>query len=215
MIITAITAHPRKPGRFSLMVDGRELAVLSIEAIERLRLASGGVVDERLSTEIDREAATLATYDRALNLLALRARSTTELRRALVKKGELPADADAAIARLVAAGFLDDASYARQFTRSKGVGGGLSKRRLQQELRRRGVERDVAEVAIDEVFVDEEVDEAVEIERVARKKLRTLTRVDLATRRRRLYAFLARRGYGSGAISRAMHLVSDDVPPDA
>jgi regulatory protein len=55
--------------------------------------------------------------------------------------------------------------------------------------------RDVADAAIVEVLHDEEVDEAAIIERVAQKKLRTLRGLDEETQRRRLFSYLARRGY--------------------
>ena len=76
-----------------------------------------------------------------------------------------------------------------------------------QELAKRGVGRDVSDDAIDEVFEEEGVDDATTIEAVARKKLRTLTRVDEPTRRRRLYSFLARRGYDSDDIARVLPAV--------
>jgi regulatory protein len=190
-----------------LDVDGAEVATLSIEAIERLRLGSGVPFDDRLALEVEREAGILDTYDRALNMLAARGRASADLRRVLIRKGE-PADrVTIAIERLERAGFIDDASYARQFTRSKGVGGGLSKRRVQQELAKRGVARDVSDEAIETVFVEEGVDEEASIERVARKKLRSLSSVDDATRKRRLYSFLARRGYDSDAIGRVIRIL--------
>jgi len=190
-----------------LDVDGAEVATLSIEAIERLRLGSGVPFDDRLALEVEREAGILDTYDRALNMLAALGRASADLRRVLIRKGE-PADrVTIAIERLERAGFIDDASYARQFTRSKGVGGGLSKRRVQQELAKRGVARDVSDEAIETVFVEEGVDEEASIERVARKKLRSLSSVDDATRKRRLYSFLARRGYDSDAISRVLRIL--------
>jgi regulatory protein len=215
-IITGITPSPRKPGRFSLEVDGREIATLSIEAIERLHLGSGVALDERTALEVEREAGILETYDRALNMLAARGRASADLRRVLVQKGEPPDRVDAAIGRLERAGFLDDAGFARQYTRSKAVGGGLSRRRVQQELSKRGVARDVSSAAIEEVFVEEGVDEEAAIERVARKKLRSLANVDAPTRKRRLYSFLARRGYDSGDISRVLRIVldEDDDEPD-
>ena len=148
-----------------------------------------------------------STYDRALDMLEARSRAVTELRRLLIKKGEPPDDVDAAIERLRAAGVLDDANFARQLTRSKAVGGGHSRRRIQQELAKRGVARDVSDDAIEEVFEDEGVDESETIERAARKKLRTLAGLDTATRKRRLYGFLARRGYNSDAIARVLRLV--------
>jgi regulatory protein len=148
-----------------------------------------------------------STYDRALDMLEARARASAELRRLLIGKGEPEADVDAAIERLRNAGLLDDANFARQFTRSKALGPGLSRRRLQQELTKRGVSRELSSSAIESVFVEEGVDEAATIERVARKKLRTLSSLDHTVQHRRLYAFLARRGYGSDDIARVIRLV--------
>ena len=135
------------------------------------------------------------TYARSLDMLARAPRSVRDLRRRLLLKGELQADVDAAIGRLTAAGLLDDAAYARAFVRSKVSSQGFSRRRLQQELAKRGVARDIADGAITEVLHDDEVDEVGNVERAALKKLRTLRGLDEETQRRRLYAYLARRGY--------------------
>jgi regulatory protein len=153
----------------------------------------------------------VATYDRALNMIALRARSSSELRRLLIRKGEPAVLVDVAIERLVRAGFLDDASFARQFTRSKAVGAGLSRRRVQQELARRGVARAIADVAIAEVFDEERVDESDNLERVARKKMKSLASLDATVQRRRLYSFLARRGYDSDDIARTVRNVMSSI----
>ena len=145
-------------------------------------------------------------------MLEARSRGVVELRRLLIKKGEPEADVDAAIERLKASGILDDTNFARQLTRSKAIGAGLSRRRIGQELTRRGVSRDISDEAIEAVFEEEGIDEAESIDRVARKKLRMLTKVDDATRRRRLYAFLARRGYDNDDIARVLQtlLVKSD-----
>lgn len=145
-------------------------------------------------------------------MLEARARAAEELRRLLIKKGEPPADVDAAIERLRGAGLLDDASFARQLARSKAVGAGLSRRRVQQELTKRGVARQTAEQAIEDVFAEERVDEGEAIERVARKKLRTLAKLDATVQRRRLFGYLARRGYDSDEISRVTRLLVSDAP---
>jgi regulatory protein len=205
-VITGIIPSARKTGRFDVLVDGRHEATLSIETVERLALAIGRAYDE-VRDAVHREAALLATYDRALNLLALRARSARELRRQLVRKGEPVDQVDAAIARLQVAGFLDDGAFARQFARSKAVGAGMSRRRIQQELGRRGVARQIGDDAIADVFEEEQLDERTVVEQAARKKLRSLTNLDDATRKRRLYAYLARRGYDLDDIRRAMQAV--------
>ena len=204
----------KRPGRFDVEIDGMPTSMLSIEAIERFGLAPGLVIDDRAAAAIEREAGILHTYDRALNMLAARGRASAELRRLLIRKGEPADQVDVAIDRRVSVGFLDDAAFARQFARSKGVSGSLSRRRLQQELGRRGVNREVGTEAIETVFAEEGVDEEAAIERVAQKKLRSLTNLDAPTRRRRLFSFLARRGYDSGDISRVLRQLvdaSDDV----
>jgi len=179
-------------------------ATLSLDAVDRLRLGVGGVLDDRVAEEIAREETILAAYDRAVNMLALRGRSSQELRRRLVQKGEDAPVVDIVIERLTHAGFLDDASFARQFARSKALGAGLSRRRLKQELSRKGIAGSVSEEAIADVFSEEAIDEDAAIERVARKKLKSLAQLDEATQRRRLFAFLARRGYDSSDIARVV-----------
>jgi regulatory protein len=205
-VITGIIPNARKPGRFDLVVDGRREAAVSLETIERLGLAVGRAY-EPVRDDVAREAALLATYDRAAGMLALRARSSRELQRHLVRKGEPPERVDAAIARLHAAGFLDDAAFARQFARSKALGAGMSRRRIRQELARRGVTPEIGDGAIAHVFEEEQLDEAAVVEEVARKKLRSLKNLDETTRQRRLYAFLARRGYDLDDIRHAMQAV--------
>lgn len=198
--ITAIVASPRHAGRFSVLVNGKAFATLGIEALERLQLAVGGSVEGRGEAIAD-EAAALHTYDRALNMLAARARSSRELERLLVRKGEEPRHVRVAIDRLTLAGFLDDAVFARQVARSRLSGAGHSPRRLRQELGRRGVNREVSDDAVADVVADEGIEEASLARGVGEKKVRSLQRLPPDVRKRRLYAFLARRGFSHSVIA--------------
>jgi regulatory protein len=134
-------------------------------------------------------------YSFALNLLAARPYATSALYRKLIQKKYSAADADDAIRRLVDNGLLNDAKYAEQYARSKILSTGSSKRRLQQDLYRKGIKGDIATTAIANVLEQEEIDPAVVIERVAKKKLAQLGDLEPLVLRRRLFAFLARRGY--------------------
>ena len=149
-VISGIIPAVRPPGRFAVLADGRELAVLSLDAIERLGLVVGRSA-AGLEDAIALESARLQSYDRALNMLAFRARSSQELARSLVRKGEERAHVEWAIARLQEQGLIDDAAFARAFTRSRVVGGKQSRRRVEQDLARKGVSRSVAGEAIDDV----------------------------------------------------------------
>ena len=145
-----------------------------------------------------------SAYNYALNLLSARPYSTRALHRKLIQKEYSAADADDAIRRLVDNGLLNDAKYAEQYARSKIVSTGASKRRLQQDLYRKGIKGDVATNAIANVIESEEIDPAAVVERVAKKKLAQMGDLEPLVLRRRLFAFLARRGYDVDEIKRVV-----------
>lgn len=213
-LITGIVPAARPAGRFSVLVDGREIAVLTLEAIERLRLAVGRPIDG-LEERVEQERLRLHAYDRALNMLAFRARSSSELARSLQRKGEERPHVDWALERLKEQGLLDDAAFARSFARSKVVDGKQSRRRVQQDLARKGVARSLSDEAIDTVIEEEAVDQRAIVEDAARKKLRSLSGLEPAVQRRRLYGFLARRGYELDDIRSVLSAINFSLGTDA
>lgn len=213
--VTQILEHPRKPGRYIVLVDGSEFATVSAETLAETKMRIGIVVDDALAARLNDAAEDTAMYDRALNLLSFRSRSSRELQRRLTEKGGSRERADRVIQRLLDAGLVNDGDFARQLTRSK-LAGGASRRRVQQELFKRGVARDVADEAVADVVEDEGLTDTDSIERVARKKWRTLRDLDDPTRRRRLYGFLARRGFDSSDVSRVVkQLAGEQSEPES
>ncbi len=84
----------------------------------------------------------------AIGLLARRAHSRLELRRKLSRRGFAPDAIEAAMARLVELGYLDDRSFAQGLVRRRGaLRGPLA---LSAELAARGVDRAQAEAAVAE-----------------------------------------------------------------
>lgn len=214
--ITAINPSPRREGRYEIFVDGARFAAVSVDTIGRLKLRIRGEVDAQTLAEIERDAQALATLDRAMNMLDFRARSTRDLRRQLLKKGEPEAFVDEALEKLTRAGVLDDASYAKVFTRAKTSSQGFGKRRISMELSKRGISREVSAPAINQALEEEEINEKDILEKAAQKKLRTLERYDPETKKRRLYAYLARRGFSSEDISKALRrLLGREATEDA
>jgi regulatory protein len=202
--ITAIVPHPRRPGRFAVAIDGCDAATVGIDGIERLALRVGAEVTARQAAGLADETGAVAVYDKAVQLLARRGYAVAELSRRLVRGGAEPRYAAIAIERLVANGALDDAEYARSLTRSRVRSRGASARRVKQELSRHGVAADVAAEAVEAVFVEEEVDETAVVEQLARRRAETMRGLDPVVRRRRLYAYLARRGYDADDVRRAV-----------
>ncbi len=192
--LTALAPDPRQPGYRLVEVDRGRFASLPVAALEPLRLEVGAAlapaVLDRLRELADIEAAERA----ALRALARRAHARLDLQRRLVKKQHPPAAVDAALERLASRGLLDDRRFAEQYaalraTRGKGPA------RLLGDLMAQGVERRTAEHAVRRALEEEGIDPGVEARAVATKRARQLAGLPVPVRKRRLLAFLLRRGY--------------------
>ncbi|MFC4786246.1 regulatory protein RecX [Nocardioides sp. MAHUQ-72] len=130
-----------------------------------------------------------------LDQLTGQARSRKELDDKLAARNVPPEIATRLLDRFEEVGLVDDEAFARSWIASRQPGKGLARRALAQELRRKGVDDEVAREALDEIdpAAEEEAARAL-----VRKKLRSLARVDDTTATRRLVGMLARKGYGSG-----------------
>ena len=200
-LITGIVPDARREGRLAVIVDGQPAATVSLDDIERLNLHVGATIDPAALSEADADC---ALYDRALRLLAARSRSAAEIRRRLRRDGAVADRIERVVGTLVFRGFLDDATHARAVTRSRVRSRAASSRRIEQELHRQGVAPDVATEAINEVFADEAVDESAVALAVARKRAALLADLPAPVQRRRLYGFLARRGYSPDIVRAAV-----------
>ena len=143
-------------------------------------------------------------YEYALNLLAQRAYTVRNLRRKLTQKGFEHAEAEKALERLQANGLLDDHKFAAEFARQRLVVAGASVRRVEQDLIRRGISPESAKAATRAVVDEGELDLGDSMDRLARKKLATLGDLEPQIKRRRLFGFLARKGYELDDIKRTV-----------
>lgn len=145
-----------------------------------------------------------SAYEYALRLLTARSYTARSLLRKLTQKGIVPEEARAVLDRLEASGLVNDAKFAEQYARSKVLTSGASKRRVVQDLRRKGIAESLANTAIAQVFADEEIDSAAMAEKTARKKLGQLGALEPRILRQRLFGFLARRGYDLDDIKKVV-----------
>lgn len=197
--LTGLAPDPRQPGYRLVEVDRGRFASLPGAALEALDVRIGGelsaTVLETLRALADVEAAERA----ALRALARRAYARRDLQRRLVKKQHPPRAVDAALERVAARGLLDDRRFAEQYaalraTRGKGPA------RLVKDLLGQGVERRTAETAVRQALEDEAIDPRQEARAAAVKRARQLDGLPPVVRRRRLLAFLVRRGYGGPQV---------------
>jgi len=127
-----------------------------------------------------------------LRQLAVAPRSRAQLEQKLAQR-HCPADVAAAVLdRMTEVGLVDDEALAQMLVRSGQAGRGLAKRALARELRTRGIEDDLAQVALDSIPDALERDRAREL---VDKKLRAMHGLGIEVQTRRLAGMLARKGY--------------------
>ncbi|OQB00976.1 MAG: Regulatory protein RecX [Chloroflexi bacterium ADurb.Bin222] len=142
----------------------------------------------------------------ALRLLGYRPRGEEELRRRLDRRGYPPPVTDRTLATLARLDLLDDREFARGWVTARaGRGPAL----LKQELRAKGIPRDVAEeIVSEEVSAEEEYARALAVaRRVVHADEPPLDR-DALLRVRRL---LQRRGFSFGVIGRVCADLNDHL----
>ncbi|HEX7049442.1 MAG TPA: RecX family transcriptional regulator [Longimicrobiales bacterium] len=216
MRITALQPQKHHPERVNVFVDGAFRLGLAVEVASGAGLCVGAEVDEELLAAVERRDLAWKAREAALQLLAYRSRTEAELRRRLLHK-EFPADVvDACVGDLAERGFVDDGEFAAAFVRDRVRSRPRGGRRLVQELRARGVDREMAEETVERALRQEDVTE----DSLAREAAEAWARRALAGRslggphgddarraRRRLYGYLARRGFAPDAIRAAMDAV--------
>lgn len=127
-----------------------------------------------------------------LRLLTLAPRTRAQLADAM-RRRNVPEDvAEAVLSRFTEVGLIDDEAFARAWVSSRHAGRGLARRALATELRRRGVDDDVVNDAVDELAPEQEVETA---RLLVARKLPATRHLDPITRTRRLLGVLARKGY--------------------
>ena len=203
MTLTGLAPDPRRPDYRLVEVDRGRFASLRATDLADLPLQIGaeisGVVLERLQELADLEAAHRA----ALRALARRAHARFDLRRRLLQKQHPPAAVDGALDRLSNAGLLDDARFALDYAAAK-ARRGRGPSRLARDLQAQGVERRVAEEAVRVSLAAEGVDPADAVRVLAEKRAKQLAGLPAPVRKRRLVAFLMRRGFGGAEVRKVM-----------
>ncbi|HZZ40285.1 MAG TPA: regulatory protein RecX [Acidobacteriaceae bacterium] len=154
-----------------------------------------------------------ALYEYAVRLLGQQMRTVSEVRRLLRRRVE-PGDPgettmNAVVARLKEHRYLDDAVYAQDYARLRQENASLGRRRVQQDLMRKGVQAPLIATTLDTSY--ENVDE----EELARRHLerKRVPKPQNDKEAARVMRMLARAGFSTGIIYRILRRW--DVPEEA
>jgi len=197
--ITAIAVQAQSSQRVNIFVDGEFALGISLSTLAAEGLFVGQALDEAGWARLEVAAQAEQAMRAAMRLIDARPRSAAELRQRLRRKEFPPEVAEQAVARLSELGLVDDAAFTRMLIESRQNFRPRGQLAIRDELRRKGVSRDV----VDSALADADDPEA-EQERamaVARNALRRYADApDRPTFQRRLGGLLQRRGFSLNLI---------------
>lgn len=203
MTILDIQLIPRKKNKYKVHLQGGMDLVLYKREVKTYGLEAGEELSEEAYQRILEETLIPRAKRRAMHLLEKQDRTRKNLEDKL-RESDYPQIAiDAAIAYVESFHYIDDERYARSYVHFHQEG--KSKRRIQQDLMQKGIDRDVIALVLEEEYETSEEDM---IRDLLRKKHYDPESAD-AKERSKMYRFLAGRGFSSGDISRVLRGYED------
>jgi len=204
MIIKSVMPHPKHASQHVILLENGESLTVSEGALTQFYIYPGKDLSEEVKEALMTANIEQEIRNRALRLLDSRAMSRKELIDKLVQKGEDRERATAVADWLVDMGQLCEAEYAGSIVRhyaAKGYG----RKRIEQELWRRGVEKELWEQALHEMPTD--TDETID------RFIETKLRGEIPDRKeeKRVTDALMRRGYGWDEIRLALRRYVESV----
>ena len=200
MIITE--TRVRRGQLYLLVLDGEPAMTVDRRTFDESPYKTGALITDEQLRELLEESRRRRAKEKALYLLSMRDHSKAELERKL--SAEAGKDVAAQTAeRLEELGLVNDEDYARRLARDLRLRRHYPLRRAVQEMQSRGVSRDLAQLAAQEVETDD-TQQALEL---LRKKYYNKLHTD--DERRKTTAALARLGFGYEDIRRAMREYDD------
>jgi len=143
------------------------------------------------------------TMNRAVKLLAAKPRSIRELRERLLEKSWTNAEiVDGVLEKLKGYGYLDDDQFARDVALSNLRQKPQGRRRLQQTMSRKKLDRETVDSAIEAAFEKVPEDELIDV--AIEKYLRLKGRPENRDQLKKFYDHLLRRGFDYSLVREKM-----------
>ena len=158
--------------------------------------------DEELTELLDADSFRRA-YNKGLDLLSRRPHGTKELIKKLCEKGHEKESAEKACDRLLELGLLNDEEFARILANELYERKGYGVKRIKQELAFRGIDREIAENAIESLDIDTQTRIILVIEKKYKGKIN-----DEKGRKRAIDGLL-RLGYSYSDIKSALNSIEE------
>ena len=196
MTITKITTQKKNSSRYSIYIDGEYSFSLSDLALLEAKIAVGQELSAEEVKSLQERSELDKFYQRILNLLSLRSRSEYEIRTYL-KKHNCPTDqADIILNKLSEKKYINDLAFSISWIQNRQLLRPSSKTKLINELKIKGINKEIISQAFEETQPDE-----IESLKVIVEKKRKLTRFQ---DNQKLMQYLIRQGFHYSEIKNVL-----------
>ncbi|HZG86785.1 RecX family transcriptional regulator [Paenibacillus sp.] len=201
-VVTSVERQKKQRQRYNVFVDEQFAFAVHEDVLMKYRLFKGQVVTADRLADIVRDEERQDAYTKVVKWLGGGLRSEKEIRGYLSRKGYEEDTVDACVERLRAQSYVDDERLSRTLAEDRLKLQSKGKQWIRRELLQKGVDKSTVQEAVGSIDAGEEAAAALA---VARKRWRTLgAGDDPAAAKRKLYAYLARRGFSAGAVREAV-----------
>jgi regulatory protein len=191
--ITKITEQKRRANRRNIFLDGKFAFGVNLNVVARFRLREGMTISDEQVQEIQKGELRQEVFDKATEFLGMRLHSRAELFKKLMRREYGESVINDVLDQLEKLNYIDDARFATTKAMSAAQHKHHGRRRAFVELLKTGVDRHVADKALDDVY--DTHDSLATARELARKKVPSLKKLDPIVARRRLAGMLLRRGF--------------------
>ena len=205
MKITKIDRQKRRKNRRSIYLDGEYFFSADEEVVLKLGLREGDEVTEDELKNFLLEEDKRKAKEYALKLLTIRPRSEAELKRRLMEKGYEPLVITPVIEALKRVSLIDDMEFARIWVKNRMATRPRGKTMLMAELKRKGLKNEIINEVLDKF--PEEYDEIKIVKEIAEKRLKVFKGLNEQVKKRRLFGYLARRGFSIDIINEILNSI--------
>jgi regulatory protein len=197
--ITRLESQVHNDDRVSVYLDGEFAFGIHEDLVVKHSLQVGATLTPEGVRELEQDEQYVDAKQAALDYLAYKPRTEEEVRRKL-RQEDVPSPViEDVIARLYELEYLDDEAYAHDYAHNRFSSKKYGPVRIRRELTERGVDRRLADAAVDELFAEVDVTAAAWTH--AEKRWPRLAGEDDPRRRRqKMYRYLRRRGFTSNTI---------------
>ena len=198
-----ITQIKKKSGRnnlYSVFIDCKFSFSTTSDRLDVLNLKVGRSLKRLELKEILRLEEKEQALQYAFLLLSYRQRTEKEILGRLKKKKYSLEVTDYVVKKLNRIKYLDDLAFSRSWIENRLRRSPRGERLLYLELIQKGVRQETARRALREVFNNSNINEVELALKSIEKKTKQYRRVERDKAKRRIYNFLARRGYSQDAI---------------